>query len=140
MELFPDSSPASFAGAGRESRIWPGLLLLRDALDRARELKHDPWEFAVHIRQLREVGLTNTDLRWLICKGYAEHALKDISAGAGRRAFLKLASLVLPEGTCFVLTARGFVLVGRRHSGGLQPPGISSGGGSGPGNLLARGE
>jgi hypothetical protein len=140
MESIPHTSPGPLAGAGRESRIRPGLLLLRDALERARELKHDPWEFAVNIRQLRAAGLTNTDLRWLVCKGYAEHALEGISAGAGRRSFLKLASLALPERTCFVLTAQGFLLAGRRRSGGLQPPGISSGGWSGSGNPLTRGE
>jgi hypothetical protein len=98
-------------------------LLLRDAWERARELKQDPWAFAVDIRQLREEGLTNTDLRWLVCNGYVEHALEGISAGTGRRSFLKLASLTLPQRTCFVLTARGLLLAGRKEFGEIEPPG-----------------
>jgi hypothetical protein len=116
-------SPVPPSSEGRETRIWSGLSLLRDAWERARALKEDPWAFAVDIRQLREAGLTNTDLRWLICKGYAEHAIEDGSAGAGRRSILKVASLTLPERTCFVLTARGLLLATRKEFGVSEPPG-----------------
>ena len=102
----------------RETRIRPGLLLLRDALKRAGELRQDAWDFAVKIRKLRAAGLTNSDLRWLVCKGYAEHAVEQESADAGRRSFLPLANLALPQGTCFVLTPRGLLLVGRGRTGG----------------------
>ena len=102
----------------RETRIRPGLLLLRDALQRAGELRQDAWDFAVEIRKLRAAGLTNSDLRWLVCKGYAEHAVEGRNTDVSRRSFLRLANLALPERTCFVLTRRGLLLVGRGKTGG----------------------
>ena len=124
MGLKARSSPGPRSEGGREDRIRPGLLLLRDALERAHELRQDAWNFAVDICQLREVGLTNTDLRWLLCQGYAEHGIENGSTGTGRRSVLKITNLSLPEGTRFVLTARGLLLAGREPSanGSPKPP------------------
>jgi hypothetical protein len=123
MELISRSSPAPLTGVRTETRIRPGLSLLRDALERARELRQDAWDCAVAIDKLHEAGLTNSELRWLVCKGYAEHAVEDVSADVSRRPFLKLANLGLPEGTCFVLTARGLFQAGRETFGVGETPG-----------------
>src|SRR5919198_5006355 len=111
MKWIARSSLVPLLRVTRETRIWPGLLLLRDALERAGELRQDAWDFAVEIRKLRAAGLTHSDLRWLVCKGYAEHAVEGRSTDVSRRSFLRLANLALPQGTCFVLTPRGLLLV-----------------------------
>jgi hypothetical protein len=61
----------------------------------------------VEISQLRALGLSNTELRCLLCWGYLEHAQERTTAGASQRIFQPLSSLVLPKRTCFVLKAKG---------------------------------
>ena len=46
---------------------------LVEAHDYARDAECDPWQFAVEISRLQELGLTYSDLRWLVEKGYAVH-------------------------------------------------------------------
>ncbi len=84
-----------------------GLRLLLEASHRVRELKADDWEFAVEIECLHAAGLTNTDLRWLVSRGYALQAVERIKPGARLRTFQRVANLSLPKGTCFVLTQAG---------------------------------
>jgi hypothetical protein len=83
------------------------LHFLLEALQVAQTLQRDAWEFAVEIGQLRAAGLTHTDLRWLLCRGYAEHAEEGGGEHLGKRCFRRLDSLTLPEQTCFILTAAG---------------------------------
>jgi hypothetical protein len=129
MGLKPRSSPVPRTSGTKEARIRSGLALLRDAWERARELGQDARDVAVDIRKLNGLGLTNTDLRWLVCKGYAEHGIMEASADAGRQSFRKLPSLTLPEGTCFVLTAQG-LQASREESGAGGTPVTPAGDGS----------
>lgn len=39
----------------------------------AQDAERPPPEFGVDVRCLRKVGLTDSELRWLLCKGYIEH-------------------------------------------------------------------
>src|SRR4051795_11759741 len=73
------------------------LGLLLEGYDYARQLERDVWEFAVEIRCLLEAGLTHNDVRWLLCKGYAEHAVERTEPGGRRREFLRVANLSLSE-------------------------------------------
>jgi hypothetical protein len=66
-----------------------------------------PWEFAVTIRELRGLGLSETDVRWLVRKGYVEHRLEVIQPERVQRRFVQIANLGLTEQSCFVLTAAG---------------------------------
>lgn len=55
---------------------WPGrsreaLAALSKARACARDLKIDPWEFAVPLLHLESLGVEKSDLRWLIVNGYA---------------------------------------------------------------------
>jgi hypothetical protein len=87
--------------------VWRALLLLHEALAAALGAGRDPWEFALEIGQLRALGLTNTDLRRLLCRGYVAHAQEQTGSAAPARSFHPVPSLALPERTCFVLTALG---------------------------------
>jgi hypothetical protein len=102
------------------------LALLLKAHGYASELHRDPWDFAVEIAGLERAGLTPTDLRWLVCKGYVEHAAE--TTRNGRRSFGAPGALTFPRRTCVVLTEAGAAfarVVGRdrRFVGGDVAPG-----------------
>jgi hypothetical protein len=83
-----------------------GLALLLQAYEYARELACSPWDFAVEIQTLKDAGLTNSDLRWLLHEGHAEHAHERPRGQGKGRTFLP-GGLRLTDWSCFVLTAAG---------------------------------
>jgi hypothetical protein len=83
------------------------LRLLLEAYACARDLGCDMWEFAVEGDTLRDHGLTNTQLRWLLRKGYIAQAVEKTLADAPQRSFRQTASPSLHQGGCFVLTESG---------------------------------
>ena len=85
----------------------PGLTVLLEAVEAARELQRDVWDFAVEIHNLHNDGLTNTDLRWLVCNGYVEQAIETTRPQAARRTFRPARNLMLCKRSCFVLTSAG---------------------------------
>jgi hypothetical protein len=89
------------------SRLLPALSALGEARTAGKSLALASWEFALEAEQLRRAGLTGTDLRWLICRGYVEHAQELTRRGAGRRFFRRLSHLGIPARCCVVLTAKG---------------------------------
>src|SRR5262249_22047958 len=86
--------------------LQPSLTLLLNAFEYAQELRCPAWDFAVEIEDLRAIGLTNSDLRWLVCKGLVEHAVETQASGR-KRSFRAAGQLRLCENTCVVLTAAG---------------------------------
>jgi hypothetical protein len=84
-----------------------GLAVLFQAQVCVGELNRDGWDYVVELWALREAGLTNSDLRWLVCKGYLRHAVKTTYPELQDRSFVELLNPALPEGTCFLLTEAG---------------------------------
>jgi hypothetical protein len=102
------SDQALFLGdEARRGRILLALSMLRDAWDGARDLQVPPEEFAVEMRPFYAAGLTNTDLRWLVAKGYVDHLQEQIDARTGGRLFRRSCSLTITPDSCFVLSASG---------------------------------
>ena len=83
------------------------LRLLLEAYACARDLGCDMWEFAVEVDTLRDHGITNTQLRWLLHKGYIAQAVEKRVANAPQRAFRQITAPGLHQGGCFVLTESG---------------------------------
>ena len=54
--------------------MYAALSQLARANDYALELDCDCWDFAVEIDRLFSLGLTTSDLRWLVKRGYVRHA------------------------------------------------------------------
>jgi len=103
-----DSKNRRIARGGVVPRpIQPGLVLLVEAYDYAMELSRDIWDFAVELRSLRAVGLTQNDCRWLVCKEYVDHACEIIQRNRHGRQFERTGALTFNEQTCFVLTEPG---------------------------------
>ena len=106
-----DGSASTMASADPAERIMrrghAALVLLLEAFENACDLQRDKWDFAVEIQTLRTAGLTCSDFRWLICKGYAEHAREITLAGHEGRAFYPSPGLTLHKRSCFVLCEAG---------------------------------
>ena len=83
------------------------LHLLLQAWEYAEGCQRDAWDFAIEIHNLREHGLTNSDLRWLVCKGMAKHGKEKTSPVDKERSFHLGSNLAFTDETCFVLTATG---------------------------------
>ncbi len=94
------------------------LRYLAEAASFARELGRDPWDFAVEIQTLRELGLTNNELRWLVCKGWVEHQQEVTALGDNCRVFQPDRPLNFSASACFVLSPEGLV----NSYGGLEVP------------------
>jgi hypothetical protein len=69
----------------------------------ARDTQCDPWEFAVEIDRLVDLGVTTSDLRWLVKKDYVEHAREVTRSGDAARRFQRSQNLAFTKGTCFCL-------------------------------------
>jgi hypothetical protein len=99
-----------------DSTVVPGpqldgvLRQLEHARACARDANCETWDFAVEIESLLAEGLTRSDLRWLVSKGYLEHAAESTRRGHRRRTFRSCSNLAFSKRTCFVLTEAGHAL------------------------------
>lgn len=84
-----------------------GLNFLLQAREYAADVQTDIWDFALELRELRSVELTNSDLRWLVMKGYVEHARETTVPGEAQRSFRRTKGLWFNKRTCFVITDEG---------------------------------
>ena len=95
----------------------PGIAELARADDYARDLHCDPWQFAVEISRLTDLGLTTNDLRWLVEKGFATHAREVTGPDDGLRRFEAVRNTAFTKETCFLLTDSGLSFAGVVCSG-----------------------
>ena len=91
----------------RYEKFLPGVARLLDAYEYARDTDWELWDFAIGIAELRECGLTGSDLRWLVAKGFVEHAYeipddkkRSFRTSGNGNAFFS-------QETCFILTEDG---------------------------------
>ena len=73
------------------------------ARDYARDVQCDPWEFAIEIERLVSLGVTTSDLRWLVKKGYIEHACEVTRPNDAARRFERRQNLAFTAESCFLL-------------------------------------
>jgi hypothetical protein len=90
--------------------------MLLQASEYSVELDRPLWDFAVEIQSLRDSGLSNSDLRWLVCHSLVQTACEVRPNGHSGRSFRRTSALTLSEKTCFVLTEAGAALA---RKGGL---------------------
>ncbi len=87
---------------------WVSIL---EPLDQARrmaeDVDHDLWEFALEIQELRSLGTTSSDLRWLMCRGLIRHALDFSPVDDQRRFCCPTSRLKFSKRSCFVITDAG---------------------------------
>ena len=88
-------------------RFRAGLTNLLIAYDYAMDTQIDPCQFAVELHELHASGATLTDIRWLIHRGFAEHARETTVPGDKARTFRALPPTSFPPDLCVVLSAVG---------------------------------
>jgi hypothetical protein len=110
----PRGSDRPAASPGAEDylalRMRAALGVLLQAYDYARDLDTSTWDFATEIASLRRLKLSNSDLRWLVGRGYVEHGIEVTLAGSVERSFQHPARLLFNKKTCFVLSPPGAAL------------------------------
>jgi hypothetical protein len=89
------------------SRMCEALALMIDAFHYAEDLRVTPWNFSVPIAELRNVGLSDNDLRWLVGTGYFEHVVEVTERGDELRSFRPGLGAMFSERASFLLTERG---------------------------------
>lgn len=99
------------------------LALLLESHAFAEELARSAWDFAVEIGSLRAAGLTSSDLRWLVCKSFVEHARESTMPGDQTRSFRAGGGLTFSRRTCFVLTETGVAYACRAIAKASHPVG-----------------
>jgi hypothetical protein len=109
----------------------PALAHLVRARDYARDVDCDPREFAIEIDRLVSLGLTTSDLRWLVKKGYVEHAREITQPTDTARRFQPCQNLGFTRRSCFFLVDRALSVLehertsldaSRMCDGGVTPP------------------
>jgi hypothetical protein len=98
---------------------------LRMARNYAEDTGHNAWEFAVTIAELRRDGLSENELRWLVCRGYVEHATEIIKTTGSQRSFDRQVNLRFCKETAFVLTSAGATFSEEFLKGTVRPDGAS---------------
>lgn len=91
--------------ASRE--LMGGLLVLSRAYHYARDVGADRWEFAVEFQQFYDIRFSNSQLRWLVAKGYAEHGQETSAFGDTRRSFRPTDGLTFSTTSALALTESG---------------------------------
>src|SRR4051812_41694955 len=100
MQSTSAHAPSPLPAKALSAAMHTALSLLLEAHNYAEELRKDVWEFAVELPPLLEAGTTRNALRWLISKGYVEHAVEKTRPHAQARAFCRMANLSFASKTC----------------------------------------
>lgn len=98
------------------------LSALLRAFEYAQSTRRPAWDFAVDVEQLRATGLSDCDMRWLVCKGFVQHALEKSRPAGMQRTIDEEPILRLSECSSFVLTQRGMLLTKRLLGRVAAPP------------------
>ena len=88
------------------------IVELAIAHDYACDVECDPWQFAVEISRLMELGLTASDLRWLVEKGYVTHAREVTQPSDLVRRFAPAENTAFSQEARFLLTDAGLSFAG----------------------------
>lgn len=89
------------------NKLKASLESLVEAAAYAADTEDVVWDFAISIRRLFKLGASETDLRWLVRKGFVEHAREVTVEGDDGREFRPTGDLTFCRRTCFVLTEAG---------------------------------
>ena len=101
-----DSTPALTSHA-----VLATIQPLREAHDSASKFGRDPWDFAIELSHLVEVGISTHVLRLLVCKNWIAHRRETSHRSQSGRTFVPETELVFSDRTCFVITKLGYQFV-----------------------------
>lgn len=111
MSHAPDSLPQRKDFTVRvEPRVKAALIGMLEAVEYSRDVEASVWDFAIEVASLRRLQLSRSDMRWMVARGFVDHALEVTLPGDFERSFRKPARLLFSKKTCFVLTSTGEAL------------------------------
>jgi hypothetical protein len=110
MHLVEHASPRGNVALVGDAIILRAVHLLVRAHRLAAHAHADAWDFAVEIGEFHRSGVTASELRWLVTRGYARHG-EELAPGAAGRRFRLGSTLGLTSRSCFVLTEAGLSIV-----------------------------
>jgi hypothetical protein len=84
-----------------------GLALLWRAYVCAQDTGANLWDFAMRSARLYETGMTSSDLRWMVAKGFAEHGEETSGYDDPHRSFRRSNGYFFNKHTCLILTSSG---------------------------------
>ena len=87
--------------------VGPASAHLKRAYRFAEDLQTNCWEFALNLRHLVEIGVGESDLRWLALNGYVEFADECTTFRDANRRFRPGRNVSFSHATCFVLAPAG---------------------------------
>src|SRR6185295_3672059 len=87
-----------------------GLALLWRAYLCAQDTGVNVWEFALRTGRLYEAGMTASDLRWTVTKGFVEHGEETSGYDEPHRSFRRINGYFFNNHTCLILTPSGAAL------------------------------
>ena len=97
------------------NRLQKGLELLVLGYRYARAGKANVQDFAIGYHSLREVGLEECDIRWLVSQSLVEHYVETTLPGDTTRSF-SAGGVAICENSCLTLTHKGVCFVGEMDS------------------------
>lgn len=89
------------------AEVQKALTHLHRAHEFALDVQLDIWQFAEPLRNLAAMGVQEPALRWLVVKGYAEHAHELTTFSEADRRFRPSSNVSFGPKTCFVITEAG---------------------------------
>ena len=105
------------------AEVQKALTHLHRAHEFAVDVQLDIWQFAEPLRNFAAMGVQEPALRWLVVKGYAEHAHELTTFSEADRRFRPSPNLSFTPKTCFVITEAGAeVLQGKPEEALLTAP------------------
>lgn len=99
-----------------------GLVVLWRAYIGAQYTGASVWDFAPRIDRLCEAGMTSSDLRWLVAKGFAEHGQETTGHRDSHRSFRRSNSYFFHNQSWLTLTPSGATLAEDVFRGGAPSP------------------
>lgn len=99
-----------------------GLALLWRAYICAQDTGANLWDFALRTSRLYEAGMTSSDLRWMVAKGFAEHGEETSGYDDPHRSFHRSNGYFFNNHTCLILTPSGAALAEHVFRETARPP------------------
>jgi hypothetical protein len=90
-----------------QQRGGAALSALVEAHAYAASLAQDDWQFALGFDSLRQGGLSQNDLRWLLYRRYVQHGIETTQPGEERRTVRAGGAIRFDRRSCFALTEAG---------------------------------
>jgi hypothetical protein len=93
-----------------EERLRAGIAVLWRAYICAQDTGANVWNLSLPTSRLYQAGMTSTDLRWMVARGFAEHGQETTVYGDAHRSLRRVNGYFFNNHSCLILTPSGAAL------------------------------